>query len=254
MINMEIFGPIIISTLAGLSTVIGGLIIYLKIKKINEFIVFCLSLSLSVMIGISIFELIPSSTYTLINYYGLIKGLILIMLIFIIGSISINFINKYIKNYKTSKKNNNLYRVGLLSMFALMLHNFPEGIATFMSSYKDIYLGIQLSIAIMLHNIPEGISIAVPIYYSTGNKKKGLKYSFISGLAEPLGAVLTYLLFKSFINDITISFVLIFVAGIMITLSINELLPEALKYNKNKQLHIGLIIGIIIVIINHIFF
>ncbi len=253
MIIMEIFGPIIISTLAGLSTVIGGLIVYFKIKKINEFIVFCLCFSLSVMIGISIFELIPSSSFILVNAYGLYLGLFLTFIMILIGSISINLINKQIKKYDINNKNN-LYRVGILSMFALMLHNFPEGIATFMSSYKDIYMGIQLSIAIMLHNIPEGISISVPIYYSTGDKKKGVKYSFISGLAEPLGAILTFLLLKQFINDVTISYVLLIVAGIMITLSINELFPEALKYKKNKQVYIGLICGIILVIINHIFF
>lgn len=123
-----------------------------------------------------------------------------------------------------------------------------------MSSYKDIYLGIKLSIAIMMHNIPEGISISVPIFYSTGNKSRGVKYSFISGLSEPLGAILTYLLFKNFITDITISFVLIFVAGIMITLSINELYPEAMKYNKPKETITGMVLGIIIVLLNHFVF
>ncbi len=254
MIIMEIFGPILISTLAGLSTVIGGLIVYFKVKKINEFIVFCLSLSLSVMIGVSIIELMPSSSLIVAEEYGFITGFILVIITFFLGSISINTINRVIKKYNSKKTSNNLYRVGLLSMFALMLHNFPEGIATFMTSYKDIYLGIQLSLAIMMHNIPEGISISVPIYYSTGNKSRGVKYSFISGLAEPLGAVLTYLLFKNYITDISISFVLIFVAGIMITLSINELYPEAMKYNKLKQLYIGMILGIIIVLFNHFIF
>lgn len=254
MIIMEIFGPILISTLAGLSTVIGGLIVYFKVKKINEFIVFCLSLSLSVMIGVSIIDLMPTSSLTIADEYGFFIGFILTIITFFLGSISINTINKLIKKYNSKNTNSNLYRVGILSMLALMLHNFPEGIATFMTSYKDIYLGIQLSLAIMMHNIPEGISISVPIYYSTGNKSRGVIYSFISGLAEPLGAVLTYLLFKNFITNITISFVLIFVAGIMVTLSINELYPEAMKYNKPKHAYIGMILGIIIVLLNHFIF
>ncbi len=136
-------------------------------------------------------------------------------------------------------------------MIALLLHNFPEGIATFMSSYKDITLGISLGIAIMMHNIPEGISISVPIYYSTGSKKRGVVYSLISGIAEPIGALLTYLLFKNYITDLTLSIVLILVAGIMITLAINELLPESLKYKKDKYVIIGLIVGVILVLTNH---
>ena len=139
-------------------------------------------------------------------------------------------------------------------MLALMLHNFPEGIATFMTAYNDLNMGISLGIAIMLHNIPEGISISVPIYYSTGSKSKGLLYTFISGLAEPLGAVMTYILFKRFINDITISIVLVFVAGIMITLAIEEMLPEANKYKKTQYSIIGLILGVVLVIINLLLF
>jgi ZIP family zinc transporter len=152
-----------------------------------------------------------------------------------LGSLTINFVNKKIK---CVNKNSNLYRVGILSMIALMVHNFPEGIATFMTTYKDIYLGIHLSFAIMMHNIPEGISIAIPIYYSTRSKKRAITNTLLSGLAEPLGAILAFVLFKNFINDITISIVLIFVAGIMITLSINEMLPEVLKYKKISILYL----------------
>lgn len=122
---MEIFGPILISTIAGLSTVIGGLIVYFKVKKINEFIVFCLSLSLSVMIGVSVIDLMPSSSLTMVDEYGFFMGFILTVITFFIGSISINIINKLIKKYN-SKNTNNLYRVGLLSMLALMLHNFQK--------------------------------------------------------------------------------------------------------------------------------
>lgn len=139
-------------------------------------------------------------------------------------------------------------------MVALALHNFPEGIATFMASFNDLSSGISLGIAIMLHNIPEGISISVPIYYATGNKKRGVLYSFISGLAEPVGALLAYICLKNFINDALVAMVLIIVAGIMITLSIDEMLPEVNSYNKKKESYIGLISGLILVIINLILF
>lgn len=248
MIIMEIFGPILISTLAGLSTVIGSFIVFFKIKRIGEFISFCLSFSLSVMISISVIELIPNSSIEITNHFGYILGFVILLVVFFLGSFTINLINNKIKNIS---KSNSLYRVGILSMLALMIHNFPEGIATFMASYKDIYLGIHLGFAIMMHNIPEGISIAIPIYYSTGNKSRAIKNTLLSGFAEPLGAILTYILFKNFINNITISIVLIFVAGIMITLSINEMLPEVLRYNKNKYVILGLISGVVIVIFNH---
>lgn len=200
------------------------------------------------MISISIIELIPNSSIEITNHYGYIIGFLILSITFFFGSFTINIINNKIKKVKN---NNNLYRVGILSMFALMIHNFPEGIATFMTSYKDIYLGLHLGFAIMMHNIPEGISIAIPIYYSTGNKSRAIKNTLISGFAEPLGVILTYILFKNFINNITISIVLIFVAGIMITLSINEMLPEVLKYNKSKYIILGLIIGVVVVITNH---
>lgn len=249
---MNIILPLLISTVAGFSTVLGGLIVHLKIKRVEQFITFCLSFSLSVMITISIIELIPDSSFQFIRFFGILKGTILAIIIFLIGVLSVNIINKFIKKHdKSTTSNNNLYRVGILSMIALLLHNFPEGIATFMSSYKDLTLGISLGIAIMMHNIPEGISISVPIYYSTGSKKRGVVYSLISGIAEPIGALLTYLLFKNYITDLSLAMVLLLVAGIMITLSINELLPEALKYKKEKYIILGLIIGGILVLINH---
>ena len=135
-------------------------------------------------------------------------------------------------------------------MIALMIHNLPEGIATFMSSYKDISLGINLGIAIMMHNIPEGISISVPIYYSTGSKRRGVGYSLLSGITEPLGAILAYILLKEYINDVSLSIVLILVAGIMITISIDELLPESIKYSY-KYVKYGLVVGGVLSIINH---
>ena len=251
---MEIIGPILISTIAGLSTVLGGLTIFLKIKKenINKFITFCLSFSIAVMIGISITDLIPESSKTILETFGILRGIVICILTFVIGMCLVTFINK--KLNKISSKidtttDSGLYKVGILSMLALMLHNLPEGIATFMTSYKDISLGISLGIAIMLHNIPEGISIAVPLYYATGSKKEAIKKTFISGLAEPLGAILAFIFLSKFINDVFISIILIAVAGIMITLSINELLPQAQKYKENKYINLGLLCGLIVILI-----
>lgn len=249
---MAIIGPLAISTLAGLSTVLGALFIFLNVKKenINKFITFCLSLSLAIMIMISITELIPDSTYIISRNFPPFQAILLIILAFFFGYILISIINHHVDKLST----NNLYRLGILNMIALIAHNFPEGIATFISSYQSMTLGIKLAISIIFHNISEGISIAIPIYYATKNKYLSFKYTLISGLAEPLGAILAFLILKNHITDLTLSFILIFVAGIMITLAINKLLKEALNYHEQKYIAIGIFTGIIFTVINHFLF
>lgn len=251
--KVQILIPILISTIAGLSTVIGGLVVFLKIKpkQIDKFITFCLSFSLSVMICVSITDLIPFPSRVVVERLGIILGAIILIVVFSLGVFIVTIVNEKLE--KISHQSSNLYKIGVLSMIALMLHNFPEGIATFMSAYQDINLGINLGFAIMMHNIPEGISIAVPIYYSTGSKKKALKTTFISGLAEPLGAIIAFIFLSKYINELTIALILILVAGIMITLAINKLLPAALEYNKDRYIYLGMIAGAIIMIINHFF-
>ncbi len=248
---MNILGPFLVSTIAGLSTVLGSLVIFFHWKKenINKFITFSLSLSLAIMIGVSITELIPESTFFIITDYRLAKGIFICCLSFLVGIVLIYWLNQKINGKSLLQKD--LYKLGILSMLALMLHNLPEGIATFMSAYQDMNLGIKLGVAIMLHNIPEGISIAVPIYYATKNKKNAILKTFISGLAEPLGAFLAFLFLSKYITNTLISIVLLFVAGIMITLSIQKLFPEALKYKENKFIWIGLGVGVGLTIINH---
>lgn len=240
--------PFLISLIAGMSTVVGGLIIFIKFKSknINKFIVFCLSFSLIIMIGISIFDLLPHSWINLVKTYGLLKGSGVGLVAFLFGYLIIKIFKK--STIKCDNKSS-LYKIGILSMITLMIHNFPEGIATFMTSYTDIKLGISLSIAIMLHNIPEGISIAVPIYYATNSKTKALSKTFISGLFEPLGAIIAFIFLKNYISDTFISITLIIVAGLMISLAIEELFIETIKYKENKYISIGFIVGIIVLFI-----
>ena len=245
----NILFALILSTMAGLSTLIGAIFIFIKIsnKNLNKFISFCLAFSIAVMISISIFDLIPSSFFEITNIYGVGKSLIILILSFFISYVIITCLSNLIDK---ETKSVDLYKLGILNMIVLILHNLPEGIATFLSSYHSASLGIKLSVAIMLHNIPEGISIAVPIYYATKNKKKAIRATLISGLSEPLGAILAFLFLKRFVSDVMISIVLIVVAGLMITLSIQEMFPKVLKYKENKYLYLGLVIGTILVIIN----
>jgi ZIP family zinc transporter len=247
---VSVLNSLLISSLAGLSTLLGSIVIFINIKEkdINKFISFCLSFSISIMIGISITDLIPTSFFSIFFHYSFYSSLLIIILSFLLGFLSVLVINKLNKN------GDNLYKLGILSMIALMLHNFPEGIATFMGSIRDASLGIKLSLAIMLHNIPEGISIAVPIYYATKSKRRAIMATLLSGITEPLGALLTYIFLYKYITNIFLDIVLLFVAGIMITLAINEMLPKAKSYNENKYIYLGLLIGIILIIINHFIF
>lgn len=244
--NDKILISFLISMLAGLSTLIGCLFIFIKPKNINKFIGISLSFSATIMILISLLELIPDGFSYLSNKYNYIYSLILLIFMLFIGYIINILINKKLNKNNSS----NLYKVGILSMIALMIHNLPEGILTFLTSTIDIKLGLKLSLAIMMHNIPEGIAIAIPIYYSTNSKYKAIKNTLISGLSEPLGALLAYLFLYRFISNTMISIILLFVAGIMISLSINDIYKESKKYS-DKYLLIGFIIGLIFIILFH---
>ena len=136
-------------------------------------------------------------------------------------------------------------------MLAIILHNIPEGIITFMVTGINLNLGIKLVIAISLHNIPEGISIAIPLFYATKKKLKTFLMVLISGLSEILGAILSYLFLSKFINNFLIGNIFSLIAGIMINISLTEILPETFKYQENKYLYLGFSLGVIIMIISH---
>lgn len=248
---MKILIPFLITLIAGLSTTLGCVFIYIKPKNVKNFISISLSFSATIMILISITDLIPSSFFNIIENIRVGKALFFIVLAFFLGAFLINILDNKIDKYKND---NNLYKVGVLSAIVLVLHNLPEGVATFLSSYTDIKLGLNLALAISLHNIPEGITIAVPLYYSTKSKSRAIKATIFSGLSEVFGAVLAFLFLARFVNEVMISFILISVSGIMISLSINELYKEAKKYNSGKYFYLGIIIAFIFIIFQHLFF
>lgn len=248
---MKILMPFLITLIAGLSTVLGCFAIYIKPKNINKFISLSLSFSATVMILISITDLIPTSVFNILENVRVGKALFFMILAFFIGAYLISIIDKRIDKYKND---NNLYKVGILSAVVLVLHNLPEGVATFLSSYQDIGIGLNLALAIACHNIPEGICIAVPLYYSTKSKSRAVRATLFSGLSELFGAILAFLFLSKFVTDVMISFILIGVSGIMISLAINGLYKESYKYNNNKYFYLGIIIAFIFIIVQHLFF
>ncbi len=148
-----------------------------------------------------------------------------------------------VDNVDKAVKFKKLHRMGMFTAIAIAIHNFPEGLATFAAAVSDPSLGIAIAVAIAIHNIPEGIAVSIPIYYATGNKKKAFIYSFLSGLSEPVGAVIGFFLFYSFFNNVTFGILFAVVAGIMVYISIDELLPAAREYGEGHLSIYGLIAG-----------
>ena len=240
----------LITTLAGLSTMIGSIIIFYK-KKTDNIIVSSLAFASGVMICVSITDLIPESINLLHKNFYIFPTIIISLIFIVVGIIISMTIDKYLPE---NKSNSNLYRVGIISMLAIILHNIPEGIATFMASNTDLNLGISLAVAIALHNIPEGISISVPIYYATNSRLKALEYTFLSGMSELVGAIITYLFLGKFINPLFMGILFSVIAGIMMHISTYELIPTSLSYENKKLSFISFVLGVGIMLINHFIF
>lgn len=239
----------LLSFLAGASTIIGALIIFIIKHKQQNILIFSLSFSASVMFFLSILDLIPESLNFLKKDLVTIPSIIIIMISITIGIKIAQLINKRVNK----KETNNLYKLGLISMISIIIHNIPEGIATFISSKENIMFGISISLAIAMHNIPEGISIALPLYYANEKKSKALILTTISGLSELLGALITYLFLTPFINNITMGILFSIISGIMLYISIFEILKEAINYKNNKVITIGLLSGLLFISIYFLF-
>ncbi len=243
---------LLLSTFAGLSTVIGGLLAFVIKKPRRYFLPFSLGLSAGVMLYISFVELFPHAlgeigeVKTALSFFG---GMVFIAIIDLLIPEMENphhFQDGRRRGQGNPDKNvcsPAMMRTGMFAALAITIHNFPEGIATFATALNDINLGVVIAIAIALHNIPEGISVSVPIYCASGSKSKALKYSFISGLAEPLGAIIAYLVLMPFLNDALLSILLAMVAGIMVYISIDEIIPAAYSYGKSHIVVIGTLMG-----------
>lgn len=253
----------LLTLFAGLSTGIGGILGFF-IKKDNlTALSLGLGFSAGVMIYVSFVEILSKAEKSMVNVLGDSMGGWVVIIAFFAG-IAIAFgvdwflpetINQDELKVEKDVNNPNLYsqklhRMGLFTALAIAIHNFPEGLATFMAGISDPTLGISIAVAIAIHNIPEGIAVSLPIYNATGSKKKALLYSGLSGLAEPLGAVLGYTLLSSVFNDLTFGILFALVAGIMIYISFDELLPAAREYGEGHITILGVTLGMLIMAIS----
>jgi ZIP family zinc transporter len=254
---------------AGLSTGIGSALAFFAKRTNTKLLTIALGFSAGVMIYVSFVEIFPKARECLTGELGEFAGFGVTVMAFFAGIICVGIIDKLIPSFenphevhKVEEMSNTLqiarfqklYRMGLLAALAIGIHNFPEGFATFASALKDIKIGVPIAIAIAIHNIPEGIAVSIPIFYATGNKNKAFMYSFLSGLSEPIGALIGYILLFSFFNDIVFGILFASVAGIMVFISLDELLPTAREYGEHHLAVYGLVAGMAVMAVSLLMF
>ncbi len=251
----------LMTLIAGLATSIGSLI-SITVKRDNtKFLSVSLGFSAGVMIYVSLVEIFQKSNDILITELGLKQGSIINVVAFFSGMLIIALIDKLIPeesnphefNYNNDSKSK-LYKTGIFTALAVGIHNFPEGLATFVAALTDPNLAIPIVFAIAIHNIPEGIAVAVPIYHSTGDKKKAFFYSSLSGLSEPIGALIGYLILMPFLSNTLMGVLFSMVGGIMVFISFDQLLPAAQEYGNHHLSLYGLIAGMIVMALSLVMF
>ena len=250
--NQTIIIAFLLTLFAGLSTGIGSLIAFVAKRTNTNFLSLALGLSAGVMIYVSFMEMIPRSLGSFTEIYGEKTGMLYLILGFFGGIALIALIDFLVPESRNPhemhgveemRTNYKLKQTGIITAITIAIHNFPEGIATFMSALTSLEVAIPITAAIAIHNIPEGIAVAVPIYHATGSKKKAFWLSFASGLAEPVGALIAFWFLLPYWSPELDAFILSAVAGIMIYISLDELLPSAEKYGKHHLSIIGLVVG-----------
>ena len=273
------YSALLCTLFAGLATGIGGAVIMFVKKFSPKVLSASLGFSAGVMILISLVELFPEAQHSLSAIYGEKLGLFYTLLAFFGGMGVIALIDNLVPSYenphevnehtlevhdsavgnkcmesgkddcggKSAKEKSDgakkLMRLGILSSIVIAVHNFPEGLATFVTAMDDPKLGFSIAFAIALHNIPEGIAVAIPIYYATKKRFRAVWNATLSGLAEPLGGILGYILLSQLLSDSFMGIILAGVAGIMVYISLDELLPTAESYGAHHVAIIGVITG-----------
>lgn len=254
---------------AGLATGIGSAIAFLAKRTHETFLCAALSFSAGAMIYVSFVEIFPKARIALGDMLGDTAGYLVTTLAFFGGLLLIAMIDKLVpkhenphemhhieemRDQKQAAAYKKLYRTGILTALAIAIHNFPEGLVTFTATLQDPALGIPIAIAVAIHNIPEGIAVSVPVYFATGSRSKAFFLSFLSGLAEPAGALLGYLLLMPFFNDIVFGVLFAMVGGVMVFIAFDQILPAAREYGKHHVSVYSLTAGMIVMAVSLVLF
>ncbi len=242
---------------AGLATGVGSLLAFTASPTNHKFLSLALGFSAGVMLYVSFVEIFVKARTSLSTATDDVTGYQLTTLAFFIGIIFVALIDKLIdpehgnphemhdpkEMDQSSLKQKKLLRMGLFTALAIAIHNFPEGLATFLSTIEDPSLGLAIALAVAIHNVPEGIAVSIPIYHATGSRTKAFWYSFASGIVEPIGALVGYFILIQFFNDLIFGLVFAAVGGIMVFISLDQLLPTAQKYGEHHLSIYGLVAG-----------
>ncbi len=252
---------VLLTLIAGMATALGGIISLFTKQTKKKFLSASLGFSSGVMIYISFVEMFPKAHDYLAQSFGILRGSWAACASFFIGILIIMAIDNLIPSPESSltaakaeHQEAALKRMGVLTAVAICIHNLPEGLATFTSTLDDVNLGITMASAIAIHNIPEGIVTSVPIFYATGSKRKAFGISLISGITEPFGAIVGYLIMRPFLGSTAYGIIFAAIAGMMIYISVQELIPMAREYDKGNTMIFGFIAGMAIIAVSLMMF
>lgn len=262
--NAPVFLAFLLTLFAGMATGLGGLFVLLSKKFEPRFLALTLGFSAGVMIYVAMIEMFAQAKSSLQLAYGNFHGHAMTAAAFMGGILITALIDWLVPESvnphevgnihaytpegerQNNRRTQQLKRVGVFSALAIAIHNFPEGMATFFATLQDPSLGMGIAIAVAIHNIPEGVAVAVPIYFATKSKGRAFLLSLGSGLAEPLGAIIGWLVLRPFMGDATFGVIFAMVAGIMVYISLDELLPTAEEYGEHHIAIGGVIIGFLV--------
>ena len=253
-----IWFALLLSFLAGAATMLGGALAFVIKKENLAALAIGLGFSAGVMIYVSFMELLPQAVKALQTSYGMHGGEWGGIILFFIGILVAGGIDWALPSHHvevhTLDPCDKLKRLGLFTALALAVHNFPEGLATFMASLKSATLGGSVALAVAIHNIPEGVAVALPVFHATGSRSKAFWYSALSGLAEPAGALAGFLILRRFLNEAVFGILFAAIAGIMVYIALDELLPTAHEYGEGHHVIWGVIGGMMMMAVSLLLF
>lgn len=258
----------LLTLFAGLATGIGSLLALVTKRTNKAFLSVSLGFSAGVMIYVSFVEIFVKARDSLMQAHGEVPGTWFTVLSFFGGILLILLIDLLVPSHENphqprsveemhgdkAHEDPRLLRMGMFTALAIAIHNFPEGLATFAGALQDPSVGIAIAVAIAIHNIPEGISVSIPIYFATGSRKKAFWLSFLSGLSEPLGAVIGYMILRTLFSPTTFGVLFAGVGGIMVYVSLDELLPAAREYGTEHLSIGGVIAGMLVMAVSLVLF
>lgn len=234
-----------LSLAAGLCTGIGGVIGVLLKDRGKAYISGALGFSAGIMITVSLSDILPNAVEILSGKIGEVAGAAFIILAVTAGMLIGGLIDTFIPQADLGSSKG-MYRLGIFSMISLIAHNLPEGTAVYVSGATDTAMGVSLALAIGMHNIPEGIAVALPIYTATGKAGKGISYAFLSGLAEPLGGVLAWMVLGPLVGPLLLEYTMAVVSGLMLYVAVWELIPSSCQAGGFKAMSLGALLGILV--------